>query len=274
MITLGIDILCGWWWQRQAGELCGLLWDYHMMMEMSLSDGDCNCDWSGYSELKTGNFVGASWYPADIYCYITAGMFSARGMTTIINNDPFNVQNESFVALKNTRTLQPAFGSGVNRLGKYVDARVEIGAPLNFCCSSNVLCFEDGQKLKPFICSLVEINKVRWCWNNVKRTKFSHLLAMCFAKESVDSYTFVCRNQAHRPMQLVWRWMQLHHLLVERCWQAGNIIGSLFGVISLSTIQNIVSVIGLMRHVWQELPLRQCFACSCDPEYCNGTQEK
>ena len=55
-----------------------------------------------------------------------AGMFFARGMTTIVNTNPFNVANENFVALKETRVIVPGMGS-VNKLGKYVDAYVEIG---------------------------------------------------------------------------------------------------------------------------------------------------
>ena len=34
-----------------------------------------------------------------------AGMFFARGMTTIVNTNPFNVQNEAFVKLKETRII-------------------------------------------------------------------------------------------------------------------------------------------------------------------------
>ena len=55
-----------------------------------------------------------------------AGMFFARGMTTIVNTDPFNVQNEAFVALKGTRIVIPGMGS-VNKLGNYVNAYIEIG---------------------------------------------------------------------------------------------------------------------------------------------------
>ena len=55
-----------------------------------------------------------------------AGMFFARGMTTIVHTAPFNVENESFKALKDTRVVVPGFGS-VNRLGNYVNAYVEIG---------------------------------------------------------------------------------------------------------------------------------------------------
>ena len=55
-----------------------------------------------------------------------AGMFFARGMTTIVNTNPFNVSNEQFVAAKNTRVIIPGLGT-MNKLGKYVDAYVEIG---------------------------------------------------------------------------------------------------------------------------------------------------
>ena len=55
-----------------------------------------------------------------------AGMFFARGMTTIVHTNPFNVENEAFVALKDTRVIVPGRGT-VNRVGKYVDAYVEIG---------------------------------------------------------------------------------------------------------------------------------------------------
>ena len=53
-------------------------------------------------------------------------MFFARGMTTIVNSNPFNVENEAFVALKGTRIIIPGLGS-VNKIGKYVDAYIEIG---------------------------------------------------------------------------------------------------------------------------------------------------
>lgn len=55
-----------------------------------------------------------------------AGMFFARGMTTIVNTEPFNVANEAFVALKNTRIIVPGLGT-INKKGVYVNAYVEIG---------------------------------------------------------------------------------------------------------------------------------------------------
>ena len=63
-----------------------------------------------------------------------AGMFFARGMTTIVNTKPFNVANESFTALKETRVIVPGMGS-VNKLGNYVNAYVEIGVIVALLCS-------------------------------------------------------------------------------------------------------------------------------------------
>lgn len=50
-----------------------------------------------------------------------AGMFFAKGMTTIVNATQFNVENEAFQALKETRIYVPGLGS-VNKLGAYVPA--------------------------------------------------------------------------------------------------------------------------------------------------------
>ena len=66
-----------------------------------------------------------------------AGMFFAKGMTTIVNATQFNVENAAFKALKETRIYVPGMGS-VNKLGAYVPAYVEIGVVVSLClwCSA------------------------------------------------------------------------------------------------------------------------------------------
>ena len=78
--------------------------------------------------LLFGAFQGFLVAYLDIQPFIItlAGMFFARGMTTIVNTKPFNVANEAFKALKNTRVVVPGLGT-TNRRGIYVDAYVEIG---------------------------------------------------------------------------------------------------------------------------------------------------
>ena len=48
-----------------------------------------------------------------------AGLFFAKGMTTIVNANPFNVENKEFVAMKSTRIEIPFMGS-VNKKGMYI----------------------------------------------------------------------------------------------------------------------------------------------------------
>ena len=78
--------------------------------------------------LAFGAFQGFLVAYLDIQPFIVtlAGMFFARGMTTIVNTKPFNVANEAFSKLKMTRVVIPGLGS-TNRKGIYVDAYVEIG---------------------------------------------------------------------------------------------------------------------------------------------------
>jgi simple sugar transport system permease protein len=54
-----------------------------------------------------------------------AGMFFARGMTTIVNTAPFNVENEAFVKLKDTRVI--VFNINENeQVGIVVDSVKEV----------------------------------------------------------------------------------------------------------------------------------------------------
>ena len=55
-----------------------------------------------------------------------AGMFFARGMTTVVNKEPFNVSNPGLMSLKDTHVVVPFLGR-TNRKGVYIDAYVEVG---------------------------------------------------------------------------------------------------------------------------------------------------
>ena len=116
-----------------------------------------------------------------------AGMFFAKGMTTIVNATQFNVENAAFKALKETRIYVPGMGS-VNKLGAYVPAYVEIGVVV------------------ALVVVAVLFVVLRW-------TKFG------------------------RSVYAV----------------GGSIIGTLFGVLSLSTIKNIVSSLGLDEAWWTNI---------------------
>ena len=95
MITGGIDISVGGV-TALVSMCCAVYLDYHngnvfVAVLIALAIG-----------LAFGLVQGFLVAYLDIQPFIVtlAGMFFARGMTTIVNTNPFNVQNEAFVALK------------------------------------------------------------------------------------------------------------------------------------------------------------------------------
>ena len=182
-----------------------------------------------------------------------AGMFFARGMTTIVNTNPFNVQNESFVALKDTRIIVPGMGS-VNKLGKYVNAYVEIGVIVALVIVILMFCLLRWTKLgRSFYAVGGNKQSALMLGINVKRTKFmSHML--CSLLAGIGGYVYflhvgsgAATHAQGAEMNAIASSIIGGTMLTGG---VGNIIGTFFGVLSLSTIQNIVSSAGLDQAWW------------------------
>ncbi|MEI3229290.1 MAG: sugar ABC transporter permease YjfF [Lachnospiraceae bacterium] len=182
-----------------------------------------------------------------------AGMFFARGMTTIVNTNPFNVSNEQFVAVKNTRVIIPGLGT-MNKLGKYVDAYVEIGVVVALLIVVLFFCLLRWTKLgRSFYAVGGNQQSALMLGINVKRTKFiSHLL--CSLMAGIGGFVYflhVGSGSASHAMG-----MEMNAIASSiiggtmLTGGVGNIIGTFFGVLSLSTIQNIVSSVGLDQAWW------------------------
>ncbi len=119
-----------------------------------------------------------------------AGMFFARGMTTIVNANPFNVANESFVALKETRINIPGMGS-VNKLGKYVPAYIEIGVVVALLIVVLMFILLRWTKLgRSFYAVGGNKQSALMLGINVRRTKFlSHLI--CSTLAGIGGYVYL-----------------------------------------------------------------------------------
>ena len=182
-----------------------------------------------------------------------AGMFFARGMTTIVNTEPFNVANEAFVALKNTRIIVPGMGS-VNRLGNYVDAYVEIGVIVALLIVILLFCVLKWTKLgRNFYAVGGNSQSALMLGINVKRTKFiAHLL--CGILAGVGGFVYFLHVGSGSPSHASGAEMNAIASSIiggtMLTGGVGNIIGTFFGVLSLSTIQNIVSSAGLDQAWW------------------------
>ena len=248
MITGGIDISVGGV-TALVSMCCAVYLDYHqgnvfVSMLIALAIG-----------LAFGAVQGYLVAYLDIQPFIVtlAGMFFARGMTTIVNSAPFNVANEAFVALKETRVIVPGMGS-VNKLGKYVNAYVEIGVVAALIIVIVLFCVLRWTKLgRSFYAVGGNRQSALMLGINVKRTVFvSHLV--CGLLAGIGGFVYFlyvgsgsASHASGMEMNAIASSIIGGTMLTGG---VGNIIGTLFGVLSLSTIQNIVSSAGLDQAWW------------------------
>ena len=184
------------------------------------------------------------------------GMFFAKGMTTIVNATQFNVQNESFQALKETRLYVPGMGS-VNKLGVYVPAYVEIGVVVALTVVVVLFCLLRWTKLgRGFYAVGGSRQSANMLGVNVRRTRFmAHLL--CGLLAGIGGFVYFMHVGSGSPSHASGAEMNaIASSIIGGTMLSGgvgNIAGTFFGVLSLSTIKNIVSSLGLDEAWWTNI---------------------
>jgi len=182
-----------------------------------------------------------------------AGMFFARGMTTIVHTEPFNVENEAFKALKNFRIYLPGLGSYTKK-GKFVNAYVEIGVIvallvvllffllLRYTRLGRNFYAVGGNQVSALMLGI-----------NVRKTRFlAHLL--CSTLAGLAGFVYFLHVGSGSPSHA--SGLEMNAIASSiiggtmLTGGVGNVIGTLFGVLSLATIQNIVSSAGLDEAWW------------------------
>ena len=182
-----------------------------------------------------------------------AGMFFARGMTTIVHTNPFNVQNEAFVKLKDARIIVPFLGS-VNKDGIYVDAYVEIGVVVALLIVAALYVFlKWGKTGRSFYAVGGNRQSALMLGINVKRITFlSHLL--CGILAGIGGFVYFMHVGSGSASHAMGAEMNAIASSIiggtMLTGGVGNIIGTLFGVMSLALIQTIVSSVGLDQAWW------------------------
>lgn len=248
MITGGIDISVGGV-TALVSMCCAVYLDYHdgsILGAIGISLG---------IGLLFGLVQGYLVAYLDIQPFIVtlAGMFFARGMTTIVNTKPFNVANESFKALKETRIHTPGIGS-VNKLGVFVEAYVEIGVVVALVLVVILFCVLRWTKYgRNFYAVGGNKQSALMLGINVKRTKFlSHLV--CSILAGIGGFVYFLHVGSGSPSNASGLEMDAIASSIiggtMLTGGVGNIAGTFFGVLSLATIQNIVSSIGLGEAWW------------------------
>ena len=182
-----------------------------------------------------------------------AGMFLARGLTTIINSQPFNVVHEQFVALKDTHIVIPGFGT-TNKRGMYIDAYVSIGVIVAVVVVIALFCMLRWTKTgRSFYAVGGNEQSALMLGINVKKTKFlAHI--MCSVLAGLGGFVFFMYVGSGSPLHA--NGMEMEAIASSiiggtmLTGGVGNIIGTFFGVLSLSTIKNIVTSLGFDDAWW------------------------
>jgi len=187
-----------------------------------------------------------------------AGMFFARGMTTIVHTDPFNVAHEGFVKLKDTRIYIPGMGS-LNKNGTYVPAYINIGVIVALLIVIILFCVLRWTKVgRHYYAVGGNRQSALMLGINVKRTVFtSHVI--CGLLAGIAGFVYFmyvgsgsASHASGMEMNAIASSIIGGTLLTGG---VGNIIGTLFGVLSLSTIQNIVQSAGLDQAWWTNITI-------------------
>lgn len=185
-----------------------------------------------------------------------AGMFFAKGMTTIVSKQPVRVTNESFLGIKEMRIIVPGLGSN-NKLGEYIPAYVEVGVVIALLVVAALFCMLRWTKLgRNFYAVGGNNQSANMLGINVRRTKFlAHVLCGLLAGLGGILYFLHVgsgdvANGAGDEMNAIASSIIGGTLLTGG---VGNVIGTFFGVLSLNTIKRIVSSLGFDEAWWSNI---------------------
>ena len=169
-----------------------------------------------------------------------AGMFFARGMTTIISINPQKVTHEGFQALMNARIEFPWLGY-VARNGNLIPARMELGVVVALLIVVLVFIMLRKSRLgRNFYAIGGNSQSALMLGINVQRTRFiAHLLSSVLA--GIAGFVFMMHTGAGNASNA--QGMEMDAIASAiiggtlLSGGVGNIFGTLFGVMTLATIR-------------------------------------
>ncbi|MDO4483660.1 MAG: sugar ABC transporter permease YjfF [Clostridia bacterium] len=185
-----------------------------------------------------------------------AGMFFARGMTTIVSVNPQKVAHEGFLALMKQKIEIPWLGY-VAKKGNLVPARLEIGVIIALAVVVLVYVLLRYTKLgRGFYAIGGNQQSALMLGVNIKRTRFiAHTLSGLLA--GLAGFVFLMHtgagnatNASAAEMNAIASSIIGGTLLTGG---VGNVFGTLFGVLTLATIKAIVPASGLTEPWWQSI---------------------
>ena len=185
-----------------------------------------------------------------------AGLFFAKGLTTIISSDRISITNEAFVKLCKYEVTIPFLGS-VNKKGIFIPAYVEVGVVVALAMVVLLFCLLKWTTLgRNFYAVGGNNQSANMLGINVKFTKFlAHVL--CGLCAGIGGYLFFLHACSGSPLHAQGAEMNaIASSIIGGTLLSGgvgNIVGTLFGVLSLSTIKMIVTSLGFDDPWWTNI---------------------
>ena len=185
-----------------------------------------------------------------------AGMFLARGLTTILSVNPVTVSHKDFSALVKTKIQIPFLGYTAKN-GNLIAAKLEIGAVVALCVVLLVYLMLRYTKLGRNIYAIGgNQGSALTLGINVKRTRFySYLISGLLS--GLAGFVFLMHKPAgnasvamRSEMDAIASSIIGGTLLTGG---VGNVIGTLFGTMILVTIQKIIALSPLNASWWQDM---------------------
>jgi simple sugar transport system permease protein len=181
-------------------------------------------------------------------------MFFARGATTMVEVKPRSVKNELFNALKNLEITIPGLGYEA-RNGNYIDARIELGVVIALMTVVIVFCILKWTRFGRNLYAVGgNIQSALMLGINVRRTKLCSYL-LCGLLAGMGGYVYLMHTGSGSVTQATGAEMKAIAASIIGgtllSGGVGNIIGTLFGVLSQGTINNIVVALRLKGPWWQ-----------------------
>ena len=182
-----------------------------------------------------------------------AGMFFARGMTTIVHSVPFNVEHEGLISMKDTRISVPFLGS-YNKRGVFIPAYMEIGVIAALLVTGILFLILKWTKTgRNFYAVGGNRQSALMLGINVKRTTFISYL-ICGLLAGLGGFVFFTHVGSGSPAHASGYEMNAIAASIiggtMLTGGVGNVVGTFFGVMSLALIQNIVSSVGFDQPWW------------------------
>lgn len=194
-----------------------------------------------------------------------AGMFLAKGLTTIIHVQPLTVtSNEAFLKVKDFYINLPGIGSYA-RNGTFIPSYLEIGAIIAILAVVLLWAFLKWTRLgRNFYAIGGNSESALMLGINVQRTRFLAYV-LCGLLAGIAGFVYLLHTGAGNASNADGTEMEAIAASIIGgtllSGGVGNIIGTLFGVMSLKTINLIVIAAGLTKPWWQKITtgLMLCF---------------